>query len=503
MRISAANKILLHFGNIFLILYSNNTSINLVILPKSDYEDVIMRKEIIRGMLTLEQLRNKVESGEIETVLTVFTDLYGRMMGKRITGDYFLDHIVKSGMHACNYLFTVDMEMETIPGYQFANWELGYGDVHCVPDLNTLRQVTWLEKSALVICDIYDHEGNLIDIAPRNILKKQMNKAIDMGLLPQGASELEYFIFDESYKEARQKHYQKLEPFSAYIEDYHILQGTREEILNAEARKHLSNSGVPVEFSKGEWGQGQHEINIRYADVLTMADRHTVYKQCLKELADKLGISITFMAKFDRDMAGSSCHIHISLWDIDEKNNAFAGHKKIDVVDCSDTFRWFLGGMIAHVYDVMPFYAPTINSYKRYQAGSWAPTRLAWSYDNRTAGFRVVGHGQSLRIECRIPGADVNPYLAYSAILASGLDGIENKIEPPEVFNGDVYLAESLPQVPKSLHESIIGFKNSDFTRKVFGEGVINHYIHFFETEKALFDKSVTDWERKRYFEQV
>jgi glutamine synthetase len=462
-----------------------------------------MTQKAVRGMLTLEELKVKIETGEIETIVTVFSDLYGRLLGKRITGDFFLEHIAESGMHACNYLFTVDMEMEIISGYKFASWDLGYGDFKCVPDLGTLRKATWLEKSALVICDICNDENSPTSIAPRSMLKHQINVAAEMGFLPQGASELEYFIFNESYSDARSKHYQALKTFSAYIEDYHILQGTREEVLNAAARKHLSLSGVPVEFSKGEWGPGQHEINIRYADMLTMADRHTIYKQCLKELSDQLGLSITFMAKFDHNLAGSGCHVHVSLWEPNGERSLFAGDQQIGLVQGSNIFRWFLGGCIAHVPDVMPFYAPTVNSYKRYQAGSWAPTRLSWSYDNRTAGFRVVGHDQSLRIECRIPGADVNPYLLYAALLASGLDGIHNHIEPPEIFTGDVYSAENLQQVPLSLREAITGFKQSDFARKAFGDEVINHYVHFFETEQALFDKAVTDWERKRYFEQI
>jgi glutamine synthetase len=330
-----------------------------------------------------------------------------------------------------------------------------------------------------------------------------MDAAAEMGFLPQGASELEYFIFDESYEAARSKHYQGLKTFAAYLEDYHIFQGTREEVLNAAARKHLSQSGVPVEFSKGEWGPGQHELNIRYADVLSMADRHTVYKQCLKELADQLGLSITFMAKFDSALAGSSCHVHISLWDTEGERNLFPGEHKMGPVQSSDIFRWFLGGWLAHARELMPFYAPTVNSYKRYLAGSWAPTRLAWSYDNRTAGFRVVGRDQSLRIECRIPGADVNPYLMYAAALASGLDGIRNQIEPPEIFVGDVYEAADLPQVPGTLREAIDMFEQSDFAREALGEEVMEHYIHFFKTEQAQFDQAVTDWERKRYFEQI
>jgi len=380
---------------------------------------------------------------------------------------------------------------------------MGYGDFHCVPDLDTLRLATWLDKSAIVLCDIYDNKGNLIDIAPRSMLRKQMDIAKDMGFLPKGASELEYFIFNESYNTARKKNYHDLETFSSYIEDYHILQGTREEVLNSLVRKHLSQSGVPVEFSKGEWGPGQHEINIRYSDLMTMADRHTIYKQCLKEVSDQLGLSITFMAKFDSALAGSGCHTHVSLWDEKGENSQFIGNNQFCSLQCSDIFRWFLGGWIAHVCDLMPFYAPTINSYKRYQVGSWAPTKLAWSYDNRTAGFRVVGHDESLRIEFRISGADVNPYLLYSASLASGLDGIRNQIEPPDIFTGDVYSSESLPQVPKTLHDAIICLKKSDFARKAFGDDVIEHYIHFFETEQKLFDNAVTDWERKRYFEQI
>ncbi|MFC1716224.1 glutamine synthetase family protein [Candidatus Poribacteria bacterium] len=462
-----------------------------------------MTTKPVRGMLTLEQLKEKIEAGEIETVVTVFSDMYGRLFGKRITGDFFLEHTAESGMHACDYLLTVDMEMEPIPGYKYASWDLGYGDFHCVLDMETLRQATWLEKSALVICDIYDDEHKLTSVAPRSMLKRQMDAAAEMGFLPQGASELEYFIFDESYGDARAKHYQDLKTFAAYLEDYHIFQGTREEVLNAAARKHLSQSGVPVEFSKGEWGPGQHELNIRYADILTMADRHTIYKQCLKELADERGLSITFMAKFDAALAGSSCHVHISLWNPEGERNLFSGDEQMGPVQGSDTFRWFLGGWIAHARELMPFYAPTVNSYKRYQSSSWAPTKLAWSYDNRTAGFRVVGRGQSLRIESRIPGADVNPYLTYAAALASGLDGIRNQIEPPEIFVGDVYEAADLPQVPRTLREAIDVFEQSDFAREAFGEEVMEHYIHFFKTEQAQFDQTVTDWERKRYFEQI
>ncbi|MDJ0841967.1 MAG: glutamine synthetase family protein [Acidobacteriota bacterium] len=462
-----------------------------------------MNQSAVRGMLTLAQLKEKIESGEVETVVTVFPDLYGRLVGKRITTDFFMESVAGTGMHACDYLFTVDMDMEPIPGYRFANWETGYGDFHCVPDPDAMRMATWLDKSALVMCDIVDENHKLVPESPRGILKNQLAAAEAMGYSAKGASELEYFIFKDSYTEARKRAYHDLETMSGYIEDYHIFQGRREEPLNAAARKHLSNSGVPVEFSKGEWGPGQHELNIRYAPLLQMADRHTVYKQCFKDLADELGWSVTFMAKFHEKLAGSSCHMHVSLWDKDGNKPIFPGDKQIGPVMGSDQFRWFLGGWMKHVSDLMPFYAPTVNSYKRYKAGSWAPTGIAWSYDNRTAGFRVVGSGPSLRIESRVAGADVNPYLGYAAVLASGLDGIENRIEPPPIFQGDVYTAANLPHVPKTFGRAVDCFEKSEFARKAFGEAVVEHYLHFFKTELHAYENAVTDWERKRYFEQI
>ncbi len=463
-----------------------------------------MAEGSVRGMLTLDELRQKVESGEIETVVAVFTDLYGRFLGKRVTGEFFIQQIAESGMHACDYLLTVDMPMEPIPGYKFASWELGYGDFHCAPDFKTLRMATWLEKSAMIICDISDESTHTpVSIAPRSILNKQVEEAQKAGYLALGASELEYFIFDETYKSARAKSYNDLNYFGDYIEDYHILQGTREEVLNAAVRRHLMNSGIPVEFTKGEWGPGQHELNIRYADAVTIADHHSIYKQCFKEVAHQLNLAVSFMAKPDDRYAGSGSHIHMSLWDTEGKTNVFDGDQALGPIHCSDLFRWFLGGWIAHTRELMPFYAPTINSYKRYQSGSWAPTSLAWSFDNRTAGFRAVGHGKSLRIESRIPGADVNPYLAYAAALASGLDGIRNKIEPPPIFQGDVYAAKELPQVPRTLREAITAMERSAFAREAFGDDVIEHYLHFYNTEQAAYDKAVTTWERARYFEQI
>jgi glutamine synthetase len=456
----------------------------------------------IPGILTLDQLTKLVRTGEIETVLVVFTDLYGRFMGKRFDADFFVADIAHQGSHGCNYLLTVDMEMEPVPGYAYAGWEQGYGDFHLVPDLQTLRRATWLDRTALVICDVEDETHHIrVPQAPRTLLHRAVDQAAALGYHAMAASELEYYIFQNSYRDAAHKGYAGLEAAGWYIEDYHALQGTRTEAFNGAVRRHLKQSGIPVENSKGEWGLGQHELNVRYADILTMADRHAIYKQCLKEVADKMGISVTFMAKVDAAQAGSSCHIHLSLWQAGR--NAFAGETPIGPVQASDTFRWFLGGWLHHLPAMMAFYAPTINSYKRYQAGSWAPTRIAWSHDNRTAGFRVVGHDQSLRIESRIPGADCNPYLAYAAALFSGLDGLANRIEPPDVFTGDVYAAQHLPHVPHTLRDATANLDGSTFARRTLGDEVVDHYVHFFRVEQAAYDKAVTDWERRRYFERI
>ena len=456
-----------------------------------------------RGLLNEKTLSQQVASEEIETVIVAFTDHFGRLMGKRFDAEFFVDQIARHGAHGCDYLLTVDMEMEPVPGYRFANWELGYGDFHLSPDMNTLRVASWLDKTALVLCDVEEEKTHQpVAVAPRSILRRQLNQAQGQGYQVKTASELEYYIYEDSYRQAHDKRYTDLQPMGWYIEDYHILQGTREEKLTAQARYHLKRSGIPVENSKGEWGLGQHELNIRYADALAMADRHIIMKQCLKEIADSLGYSLTFMAKPYAGQAGSSCHIHLSLMDGDDKN-AFVGDRPLGPLAASDVFRWFLGGWMAHLPELMVFYAPTVNSYKRYEDGSWAPTRIAWSYDNRTAGFRVVGRGESLRIECRVPGADCNPYLAYAAALASGLDGIANQIEPPPIFEGDIYAARHLPRVPYTLEQAVDNFESSDFAQTAFGADVVEHYSHFFSAEIESFRAAVTDWERKRYFERI
>jgi glutamine synthetase len=458
-------------------------------------------------MLSVEELRELVQSDQIRTVVVAFTDHYGRLVGKRFDAEEFLENVYEHGTHACDYLLANDMEMSPVSGYRFANWERGYGDFHLVPDRNTLRRASWLEKTALILCDVKscdvksEEPGELVAVAPRSVLRHQLRAVEKLSATGVAATELEYYLFRNSYRDAAAKGYTGLEEAGSYSEDYHILQGTRNENFTATARHHLKLSGVPVESSKGEWGTGQHEVNVRYADILEMADRHVLYKQCLKEVADQMGISVSFMAKIATDQAGSSCHIHLSLWR--DGVNAFAGEEEFGPVRCSSLFRWFLGGWIRHVPEVMVFYAPTVNSYKRYIEGSWAPTRIAWSYDNRTAGFRVVGKKQSLRIECRIPGADCNPYLALAAALASGLNGIVEKTSPPECLSGDIYGATDVPRVPESLREATELFANSSFAQRAFGEDVVQHYAHFFRAEQKAYSRAVTDWERNRYFERI
>ena len=449
--------------------------------------------------MTPDDLRSLVNAGEVDTVLAAFTDGYGRLLGKRIDAAFFVDHTIRHGTHACDYLLTVDMEMEPVAGYEYASWELGYGDFHLVADVATLARAGWTDSSAIVLCDVVDVTTHApVAVAPRSMLATQVERAATLGFTVKAASELEFFLFDDSYRDAHRKGYADLEPAGWYIEDYHLLQGARVEGYVGAARRALTATGIPVESSKGEWGRGQHELNIRYADVSTMADRHSLMKHAMKELAESQDLSVTFMAKPSSGEAGSSSHLHLSLWDADAEANVFdVGGER------SDVFRWFLGGWMAGTADFMAFYAPTVNSYKRYVDGSWAPTRIAWSQDNRTAGFRVVGEGPSLRIECRIPGADCNPYLAYTAALASGLRGVEEQIEPPPAFEGDVYAAADLPRVPRTLEHAAERFAASTLVRDTLGTAVTDHFVKFFQVEVEAFQASVTDWERQRYFERI
>jgi glutamine synthetase len=448
-------------------------------------------------MLSLDELRAAVEEGTIDTVVTAFTDMQGRLFGKRIVGEYFLDEVVEHGVEGCNYLLALDMEMDPVPGYEMANWEKGYGDFGIAPDIATLRRVPWLDRTALVLADVVNHDGSPVVASPRQVLIAQYERAREMGYTPLMASELEFYLYKESYAEAHEKDFRGLKPTIPYILDYHILATTFDEQYLGAIRRGMHAAGIPIEFSKGEAWYGQHEVNTRYADAVTSADRHTIYKNGVKEIAFLNGISATFMAKPSEDDIGSSCHVHTSLVGADGGGSAF-----VDGDEETDIFRHFLGGQRAHIRELALFIAPAVNSYKRYASESWAPTSVSWGRDNRTCGFRIVGHGQSRRVECRIPGADANPYLAYAALLAAGLDGLENETDPGPELKGNAYEAGEAEPFPSSLREAVDLWEGSDFVKSAFGEDVWAHYLNYGRTEQRLFDQVVTDYERRRMFER-
>ena len=456
-----------------------------------------------QGMLSAKDLEELAGSGEIDTVLCMFTDLQGRFMGKRVLPDFFLEDILgEEGLHACLYLLAVDMEMEPLPGYEYASWETGYGDFKMIPDLATLRLCPWLEKTAMVICDIADEEsGEPVAVSPRQILKQQLERATERGFVIKTGSELEFYLFKDSFDDLAERGYRDVHPSSSYIMDYHMLQTTKDEWIIRKIRNDMRGAGIPVEFSKGEFGKGQHEINITYSGALSNADHHSLYKHGVKEIAALAGVAVTYMAKWTMSEAGSSCHLHSSVWNADGTESLMWSDDGEHHL--SDTFRWYLGGLLATAREMSWMYAPTVNSYKRYQLGSWAPTAIVWSGDNRTAGFRTVGEHQGFRVECRIPGADANPYLAFAATVASGLWGIENKVELPEMFVGNAYEAKDVPRVPYSLHEAIETFRASTVAREAFGDFVFEHLLNTAEQEQIIFDNTcVTDWELARYFER-
>ncbi len=457
----------------------------------------------VPGLLTEAELRDQVGAGQVDTVLVVFPDLYGRLVGKRYDAGFFCAQVLAHGMHACDYLLACDMEMDPVPGYRFTSWEKGYGDVRCVPDLATLRRAAWLERTALVLCDVRSEPGDApVSVAPRTILRRQIERAAAAGYMPMGASELEFFVLRETFESAHAKGFDKLATAGWYIEDYHTLQGFKVEPLVGAIRRLVAASGVPVESSKGEWGPGQHELNLQYTGLLEMADRHVIYKQAAKEIAIQQGLALTFMAKLDEQLAGSSMHLHSSLWADGGARAAFDA-PAARPGELPDLCRWWLGGLMHHARACALLFAPYVNSYKRFRAGSFAPTAIAWAYDNRTAGFRIVGHGPSLRVECRIPGADANPYLAFAATLAAGLDGLAQRLEPPPRFDGDAYASRDLPRVPATLPEAIAEFEASALFRDAFGAEVVEHLVHFARTEQRKFDETVTTWERRRYLERA
>jgi glutamine synthetase len=443
-------------------------------------------------MLTLDQLRADVESGTVDTVIAAFTDMQGRLMGKRLHGEFFLEELdAGHEVEGCNYLLALEMEMDPVPGYAIASWERGYGDFGLEPDLATLRRIPWHEATALVLCDVRWHDGSPVGPSPRQVLRAQVERARALGYEAMFGSELEFFLLRESYAEAHANGYRDLTPSVPYILDYHILGAGYDEPFIREVRNSMVAAGMRVESSKGEAWPGQHEINFRYKTALETADDHVIYKTGLKELANQHGMSVTFMAKPDHRWVGSSCHIHSSLWRGGEA--AFAGE--------SDVFTRYLAGQIACASELAIFYAPSINSYKRYAAGSWAPTTLAWGYDNRTCGFRIVGHGSSLRAETRIPGADANPYLAFSALLGSGLYGIEQGLELGPAFEGNAYESD-VQRFPHALRDAIAALEQGTVARSLFGDEVVDHYLNYARTEQRLFDEVVTSYERERMFER-
>jgi glutamine synthetase len=452
---------------------------------------------VLTGMLSLDELGAQAESGMIDTVLTAFTDMQGRLIGKRIDVSYFLEQVADHGIEGCDYLLAVDMEMDPVPGYEMANWEKGYGDFAIAPDMGTLRRIPWLDRTALVLCDVVNHDGSPVPASPRQVLIAQYERAQEMGFTPMFASELEFYLYKQSYAQANAQDYRELTPTIPYILDYHILATTMDENVIGQIRRGMRGAGIPVEFSKGEAWNGQHELNVRYADAVTSADRHVIYKNGVKEIAFLNGISATFMAKPSEKDIGSSCHIHSSLIDPSSGESVFVnGHEETDV------FRHYLGGLRGRIRELALLLAPSVNSYKRYAAESWAPTSISWGRDNRTCGFRVVGHGSSRRVECRIPGADVNPYLGYAALLAAGLDGIAGEADPGPELVGNAYEAGQAEPFPSTLREAVELWEGSEFARRVFGEPVWAHYLNYGRTEQRLFDQVVTDYERRRMFER-
>jgi glutamine synthetase len=442
-------------------------------------------------MLSLDELRAEVEAGAIDTVVAAFTDMQGRLLGKREQAAHFVEDSAEHGLEGCNYLLALDMEMDPQPGYAMASWDRGYGDFHLRPDFDTLRRIPWLPATALVLCDVDWEDGRPVAASPRQVLRAQVDRARAAGFEPMFGSELEFYLLQESYAEAHAKHYRDLTPTVPYILDYHVLATTYDEPLIRQIRNGMVGAGMVVESSKGEAWPGQHEINLRYADALACADNHVVYKNGAKEIAALNGRSITFMAKPDHTWIGNSCHIHASLWRDGE--NAFARD--------DGPFESFLAGWIAAGGELALFLAPTINSYKRYTAGSWAPTTLAWGHDNRTCGFRIVGHGAGKRVETRIPGGDVNPYLAIAALIAAGLHGIEQGLECPPPLEGNAYESDAA-RFPSSLREAITALEQGTVARAAFGDEVVDHYLNYGRLEQRLFDQVVTGWERERLFER-
>lgn len=452
------------------------------------------------GNLTFEGLKASVQDGSVDTILTCFPDMQGRLMGKRFHAVNFIQTSFKE-THCCNYLLATDLEMATPEGYAASSWEKGYGDYIMAPDLTTIRVVPWLEGTAMVLCDILDHHTHEpVPHAPRQMLKRQVARLKDLGFDAMMATELEFFLFERSFDDIRKDGFRNLTPISGYNEDYNILQTTKEEGVMRPIRNHLFAAGLPIENSKGEAETGQEELNIRYADALDCADHHTIAKNAIKEIAWQQGHAATFLSKWTQAKVGSSSHVHQSLW----KDGAPAFYDAEADLSMSDLMKHYMAGLIAYAPDYTFFLAPYINSYKRFAKGTFAPTKTVWSIDNRTAGFRLCGDGtKGIRVECRIGGSDLNPYLAQAAMLAAGIKGIENKMELVSPTKGDAYEDAKAQDIPQTLREATKTLRESAFLRDAMGDNVINHYTRCAEWEQEEFDRVVTDWEIARGFERA
>jgi len=442
--------------------------------------------------MNLEELRGRIDAGEIDTVLLALCDMQGRLQGKRLTARHFVEEVAEHGAEGCNYLLAVDVEMNTVDGYAMSSWERGYGDFVLRPDMSTLRPVPWQAGTAMVLCDIAWEDGADVVASPRQILRRQLDRLAERGWTANAGTELEFMLFRETYEAAWHKAYRELDPANQYNVDYSLLGTARVEPLIRRIRNSMEQAGMAVEDSKGECNFGQHEINFRYADALRTADDHAIYKNAAKEIAAQDGMAISFMAKFN-EREGSSCHIHFSLADND--GPLFARHRSV--------FESFLAGQLACLRELTLLLAPNINSYKRYAEGSFAPTAIAWGHDNRTCSLRVVGHGPSLRFENRAGGSDLNPYLALSGLIAAGLHGVENGLELEPAYEGNAYKATDKPRLPRTLRDARDLFAVSDVARAAFGEEVVAHYVNAADVELNAFEAAVTDWERFRGFERL
>jgi glutamine synthetase len=451
-----------------------------------------------KGILQQSELEQMVAAGEIDTVIVAFTDMQGRLTGKRISARLFVDDVMAHGAECCNYLLAVDVDMNTVDGYAMSSWEAGYGDMVMTPDFSTLRLLPWLPATALVMADLGWHDGSPVVPAPRSILRSQLDRLAERGMGAVAATELEFMVFDDTYRDAWKSDYRNLTPATDYNIDYAMLASTRMEPLLRDIRVGMEGAGLYCEGVKGECNLGQQEIGFRYDDALVTCDNHTIYKNGAKEIADQHGKSLTFMAKYD-EREGNSCHIHLSFRGVDG-SAVFADDDAPDGM--SPMFRSFIAGQLATLRELTLFYAPNINSYKRFVDGSFAPTAVAWGMDNRTCALRVVGHGHGMRMECRAPGGDVNQYLAVSALIAGGLHGIDQQLELPDACAGNAYTSGA-ERLPTTLAEAAALFAESTVAREAFGDEVVEHYLNNARVELTAFNSAVTDWERRRGFERL